>query len=197
MAITLHEVFRVQAPIEEVWRFMMDAERVAACMPGAALDEAVDGSTYTGSIRVKLGAITTSYRGQVRFVETDERAHTVQLVAEGRETGGGTAQGGMSSSLRELDGGAIEVTIEASVDVTGRVAQMGRGMIQGVSQQLFGQFVACARAVLEGGEGAALEHQLAAQKPVPVLSIALGVVWSSIVRFVRRLLRRDKPEQEG
>ena len=156
MTITLRETFQVQAPIEAVWAFVMDPHRVAACMPGAALDEG-------------------------------ERA--VEMLAEGRETGGGTARGTMSSRLRSLAGAETEVMVEASVDVTGRIAQVSRGMIQGVSQQLFKQFVACAKTSLETPENAAAAIERA-NRPVSVLPLVLRAVWAAVVRLFRRLLRR-------
>jgi carbon monoxide dehydrogenase subunit G len=166
----------------------MDPEQVAACMPGAQLDEVIDETTYLGTIRVKLGAITTSYQGRIRLQEIDRATYSVQMTAEGRETGGGTAQGTMSSRLRAVDDGSTEVVTDATIDITGRVAQMGRGMIEGVSRQLFQQFVACARGRLESSELGA--QPLASQQPVSVLPLALGVVWSSVARFFRRLFRR-------
>ncbi len=188
MAITLQETFQVQASIEEVWAFVMDAQRVAACMPGAALDEVVDGRTFHGTIRVKVGAITTSYKGRVQMVRLDEAERAVEMLAEGREQGGGTAKGTMSSRLRSL-GAETEVVVEASVDVTGRIAQVSRGMIQGVSQQLFQQFVACAKTSLETPENAAAAIERAS-RPVSVLPLLLRAIWAAIARLFRRLLRR-------
>ena len=189
MVITLQETFQVQAPIEAVWAFVMDPHRVAACMPGAALDEVVDEHTFHGTIKVKVGAITTSYRGRIQTVRLDEGERAVEMLAEGRETGGGTARGTMSSRLRSLAGAETEVMVEASVDVTGRIAQVSRGMIQGVSQQLFQQFVACAKISLETPENAAAAIERA-NRPVSVLPLVLRAVWAAAVRLFRRLLRR-------
>ena len=189
MVITLQETFQVQAPIEAVWAFVMDPHRVAACMPGAALDEVVDEHTFHGTIKVKVGAITTSYRGRIQTVRLDEGERAVEMLAEGRETGGGTARGTMSSRLRSLAGAETEVMVEASVDVTGRIAQVSRGMIQGVSQQLFQQFVACAKTSLETPENAAAAIERA-NRPVSVLPLVLRAVWAAVVRLFRRLLRR-------
>jgi carbon monoxide dehydrogenase subunit G len=160
-------------------------------MPGAALDEVVDERTFLGSIRVKLGAITTSYKGRVQFVDVDEAARTVRMQAEGREAGGGTARGLMSSRLETLPDGGTQVVAEASVEVTGRIAQMGRGMIQGVSHQLFQQFVACATARLEAPAGAGAPVAAAeAGQPIRIIPLVFGVIWSAIVGFFRRLMRR-------
>jgi hypothetical protein len=191
MAISLQETFRVSAPIDAVWAYVMDAQRVASCMPGAALDEVVDDKTFLGTIRVKVGAITTSYKGKVQFTEVDEPGRSVKMLAEGRETSGGTARGTMSSRLTAISTTETEVVVEASVDVTGRIAQVSRGMIEGVSKQLFQQFVVCAKASLETPENAAAAIAKAS-KPVSVLPLVLNTIWSAIVGFFRRLFRRNR-----
>ena len=95
MAINIQETFQIQAPVDAVWRFFMDPQQVAACMPGAALEEVQDERTFRGSIKVKVGAITTSYEGRVTLTTVDEQAYTVEMAAEGKETSGGTARASM------------------------------------------------------------------------------------------------------
>ncbi len=192
MAIEIQETFPVRAPIEAVWQFLLDPQRVVVCMPGAELEEVIDDRTFRGNIKVKVGPITTSYKGSVQLTEVDEQVYMVQMVAEGRETGGGIAKGTMSSRLRALPDGQTEVVTETSVDIAGRIMQIGRGMIQDVSHQLFQQFVACAKERLEAPEGAATEEAEAAAEaePVRILPLALRALWSAIVRFFRRLFGR-------
>ena len=192
MAIEIQETFQVRAPIEAVWQFLLNPQRVVVCMPGAELEEVVDDRTFRGNIKVKVGPITTSYKGSVQLTEVDEQVYMVQMVAEGRETGGGIAKGTMSSRLRALPDGQTEVVTETSVDIAGRIMQIGRGMIQDVSHQLFQQFVACAKERLEAPEGAATEEAEAAAEaePVRILPLALRALWSAIVRFFRRLFGR-------
>ena len=187
MAIKITETFQVKAPVDEVWRFMLDPHQVVTCMPGAQLEEVVDDRTFLGSVKVKLGAITTSYKGRVQISEMDPQAHTVKLTAEGRETGGGTAKGTLHSQLRSLPDGRTEVLAEANVDLTGRVMQMGRGMIQGVSHQLFQQFVASTRKRLEAPPGAASELAPAESTPIRAIPLLLSTLRAAIVRFFRRL----------
>lgn len=190
MAIKIQETFQVQAPIEAVWRFVMDPEQVAACMPGAVLEEVVDERTFLGSIKVQVGAVTTSYKGKIQLTEVDEQVYTVRMAAEGRETGGGTARGSMSSRLRALPDGQTEVTTEANIDLTGRIMQVGRGMIQGVSHQLFLQFVACAKARMETADGEAGTAVDPEPEPIRVVPLIANVTWTAIVNAVRRLLGR-------
>ena len=191
MAIEIRETFQVQAPIDAVWRFVMDPDQVVGCMPGAELEQVVDDRTFDGRVRVRLGAISASYQGRIRFTEVDEQARTVRMEAEGRETGGGTARGSMFSSLRSLPDGQTEVVAEASVDLTGRVMQVGRGMIQGVARQLFQQFVASTKEHLEAAQGAEGQTPVAVdQEPLRLLPLILQVLWSPVARFLRRLRGR-------
>jgi carbon monoxide dehydrogenase subunit G len=222
MAIEIRETFEVAAPIELVWTFVMDPHQVAACMPGAALDEVVDERTFVGNIRVKVGAVTASYKGRVEMVEVDVANYCVQMKAEGRETGGGTARGTMTSRLTALPGGGTEIVAEASVDLTGRIMQMGRGMIQGVSHQLFLQFVKRARETLESGaplaagasgsqvggveaRGGAAGDAARAPSPAPpavrddaihVLPLLMAALRAAIARLFRRLLGRGAAAQK-
>ncbi len=193
MAIAIKETFVVQAPIDRVWKFVMDPEMVVTCMPGAELEEVVDEKTFLGKVSVKVGAITTSYRGKVTFTRVDLDTHTVEMTAEGTETGGGTAKGTMSSRLRTLDSGETEVVAEATVDLTGRIMQVGRGMIQGVSQQLFLQFVSSVKERLETPEGAeALAAAPAEAQPISIIPILLKALWAAVANFFRRLFRRPE-----
>jgi len=212
VAIEIRETFQVGAPIDEVWSFVMDPGKVAACMPGASLDEVVDERTFHGTIKIKVGAVMASYKGRVQMTNIDAGAYTVQMVAEGRETGGGTAKGTMTSRLTSLAGGGTEVAAEASVDLTGRIMQVGRGMIQGVSAQLFQQFATRARASLESSSaaraaaGSGGEAQTAGQSAastlapatdsdddaIRVVPLLLRAAWMAVVGFFRRLFgRRD------
>ena len=193
MAIAIKETFVVQAPIERVWQFVMDPKMVVTCMPGAELVEVVDETTFLGKVSIKVGAITTSYSGKVTFTLVDADAHIVEMTAEGTETGGGTAKGTMSSRLRTLDSGETEVVAEATVDLTGRIMQVGRGMIQGVSHQLFQQFVACAKERLEAAEGEeASESSPSAAQPISIMPLLLKTLRAAVANFFRRLFRRPE-----
>ena len=193
MAIELKERFSVSAPIDTVWRFVMDPKQVVTCMPGATLDEVVDDRSFLGSVQIKLGAVTTRYKGRVQFTEVDEQAHAVQMVAEGRETGGGTAKAVVSTRLSPLPDGQTEIVAEAKIDLTGRIVQVGRGMIQGVSHQLFQQFVASTQQRLEQPPGSA---PVAAElTPIRIAPLVWRTVWSAILAFFRGLFGRPRSER--
>jgi carbon monoxide dehydrogenase subunit G len=193
VAIELKERFSVSAPIDAVWRFVMGPKQVVTCMPGATLDEVVDDRAFLGSVQVKLGAVTTRYKGRVQLTEVDEQAHAVQMVAEGRETGGGTARAVVSSRLSPLPDGQTEIVAEAKVDLTGRIVQVGRGMIQGVSHQLFQQFAASTKQHLERPPGSA--PVATESTPIRIVPLVLRTVWFAIIAFFRRLFGRPLSER--
>jgi carbon monoxide dehydrogenase subunit G len=193
LAIEITEKMTVDSPVDAAWQFIVDPQRVVTCMPGAELVEQIDARTYIGQVKVKLGAITTAYKGEVVFAAVDEATRTLQLMGEGRETGGGTAKGTLDVRLVEVEGGT-EMTFDIHVDLTGRVMQMGRGMIKGVSAQLFKQFATAARQQIQAstsaeGAGAAVAPP-AAQQPLSVAPLVGRTVWQAIVDFFRRLFGR-------
>src|SRR5690606_38787735 len=150
MAIRIEETFRVGAPVERVWRFLLDPHQVVQCLPGAELLEAQDERTFIGRVRVKVGPITASYKGKAELTEVDEQNHRVRMTGEGQDTkGAGSARMTMTSRITAGEGGAAEVSVESEVQLVGKLAQFGRGMVEEVSKQLFRQFADCARQRLE------------------------------------------------
>lgn len=138
----LHHEFTVPVPVRDAWRVLLDIERVAPCMPGATVDD-YDGKTVTGSVKVRVGPITVTYRGTAVFEEQDETAHRIVLAANGRETRGqGTARATVTGTLSEHDGGTA-VSVRTDLTVTGRPAQFGRGVMAEVGDKLVGQFADC------------------------------------------------------
>lgn len=127
-------------------------------MPGAAITGQIDPATYAGTITVKVGPIATSYRGKMHFERLDAPSGTAQIVASGQDVRGkGGAQMRMTSHVSEGTPGQTEVSVESDVAITGLLAQMGRGMIEDVSNQMFERFSAAMQAELESaptaGEG--------------------------------------------
>ncbi|WP_037851113.1 SRPBCC family protein [Streptomyces sp. NRRL S-340] len=158
----LHHGFTVPVPVDDAWRALLDIERVAPCLPGAVV-EAYDGRTVTGSVKVRLGPVTVTYKGTAVFEEQDERAHRLVLVAGGRETRGqGTARATVTGTLREHDG-VTEVSVRTELTVTGRPAQFGRGVLAEVGDRLVGQFADC----LAGRLAAAAPQETAGAGTLP------------------------------
>jgi carbon monoxide dehydrogenase subunit G len=150
----LEHSFTVPVPVDQAWDVLLDVERVAPCMPGATLDS-VDGDEIKGRIKVKVGPISITYAGTARFTERNRDAGVVTLEAAGKETrGSGTAAATVRSELHGQDG-QTEVTVHTSLNVTGRPAQFGRGVMADVSAKLIGIFATNLAAMLTAGSGPA------------------------------------------
>lgn len=150
MGFGIKETFRVQAPVDRVWRYLVDPKQVVHCLPGAELTGDEGERVYTGKVKVKVGPVTAAYAGRARLSEVNETEHVVRMDAEGRESGGaGSAKLRMTSRVTAHPEGGAEVRVEAEVDVAGKIVQFGRGMIESVSKQLFKEFAGCVRATLE------------------------------------------------
>ena len=187
MAIEITEKMQVDASLETAWAFVTDARQVAACMPGAEIVDEIDERTFVGKAKVKLGAITTAYKGQVVFTDVDATAHTMRIEGEGRETGGGTAKGSLDVTLSEGTEGGTQLTFDVRVDLTGKVMQMGRGMIKGVSAQLFKQFSANAKTQLAAKASETPAPPPDADEALAVGSLLTRTLWQMVVDFFRRL----------
>ena len=192
MAISLNQTFHVNAPVDAVWAFLLDPHQVVTCMPGAALDEVLGDNEFLGNIKVKVGPITASYKGRVRFTKVDHETHAIEMTAEGTEAGGGTASGTMCSRVEASPEGGTQVYAEATAEVTGRVMQFGRGMIQGISEQMFKQFAASITERLEAVQAGApvAPAAEAEQRPINAVALVLRTLWAGIVGLLRRLFRR-------
>jgi uncharacterized protein len=177
MAMEISKSFVVKASLEAAWNFLTDPVRVARCLPGAAITNQVDERTHAGTITVKVGPVTATYKGTMQFERLDPKARTAEIVATGQDMRGkGGAQLRMTSGLVERAPGETEVTITSHVNVMGLLAQLGRGMIQDVSDQMFATFVAAARAELERPETSTNPTTGSADPPVEVLSVGSAVV---------------------
>lgn len=207
-----HE-FTVPAPVGEVWKAVVDPERVAPCMPGATVTE-VDGDAFKGTVKVKLGPISLLYKGTGHFVEKDADAKKVVIKAAGKDArGAGTASATVTLTLTEKDG-VTHGAVATELAVTGKPAQFGRGMISEVGGKILDSFADC----LSGKLATTLEPEkpperppLQAVKPVsegeaidlmeyaggsvvkrvaPVLVVLAGVLL--VVAIVRAVTQRTK-----
>lgn len=147
----LEHSFTVPVPEDRAWDVLLDVERVAPCMPGATL-QSVEGDEINGSIKVKVGPITMTYQGTAHFTERDPAAHVITLEAAGKETrGAGTASAKVRSML-EGKGDATHVVVHTTLNVTGRPAQFGRGVMTEVGGKLIGIFADNLAAMLAASE---------------------------------------------
>ena len=157
MGIPVEKQFVIGAGRREVWAFLTDPSRVAGCLPGAAITEQVDERTHAGTIAVKVGPVSARYKGTVRFERLDEQEGVAEIAAAGQDVRGkGGADMRMTSRVVERGPAETEVTVASTVNITGILAQFGRGMIQDVSDEMFRRFTDSMRAALESasdGEG--------------------------------------------
>jgi len=141
MAMELDNSFTVPVPPDQAWDVLLDVKRIAPCMPGATVDE-VDGDVVTGRIKVKVGPVSLTYRGTAKFTERNPEARVVVMEASGKETrGAGTASATVRASLApDASENGTQVTMHTTMNVTGRPAQFGRGVIVEIGGKLVDQF---------------------------------------------------------
>jgi carbon monoxide dehydrogenase subunit G len=150
--VLIENDFVVKAPVETVWAFLLDVDRVAPCMPGAQLTDVVDDHTWKGKTSIKVGPVSLSFAGTVVIEERDDAAHRVRLKANGREQRGkGAASASVVSRLEET-GEGTKVAMQTDLTITGAVAQYGRGMILDISQRMTKEFAGCLQASIAAGQ---------------------------------------------
>ncbi len=133
--------FTVNVPIEKAWVTLTDVELIAPCLPGAQLQE-VEGETYRGQVKVKVGPILAQFKGEAHFVEKDDVNHKAVLRGKGRDLGGkGNADALITAQLTEATSSSTKVVVTTDLNITGKVAQFGRGALADVSNKLLVQFV--------------------------------------------------------
>src|SRR5947207_3127352 len=177
-AVEFDNTFTVAAPIDEVYDALLDVERVTPAMPGAKVLEKTSDDAYKVAIKVKLGPVTMTYRGDVTIVERDPEKHSAVLDVKAREARGqGTATAKVTLSL-EQEGEETRGTMVAHVRLTGKVASMSRGVIEDVSKQLVATFAKNLEGIVAAPDGAKDEGPEAAPAPdqeLPVLPLAASV----------------------
>ena len=136
----LNHEFIVNVPVNDAWVILTDLERIAPCLPGAQLTE-VEGDTYRGQVKVKVGPIVAQFKGQASFVTRDDDAHRASLKAEGRDTTGkGTASATITAQLTAVTPTSTKCSVITDLTISGKVAQFGRGALADVSDKLLAQF---------------------------------------------------------
>jgi len=162
--VELTNEFRVAVPAAKTWDFLTDVERVAPCLPGATM-VSVDGDEFTGAVKVKVGPITVSYKGEAAFVEKDAAAQRMVLRANGKETrGNGNAAAVVTAQLKD-EGDATNVVITTDLTISGKAAQFGRGVLSDVGTNLIGQFAKALEADLLGGSAPRAQTPGATSQP--------------------------------
>jgi carbon monoxide dehydrogenase subunit G len=164
--VELTHEFTVPASVEDAWAAFNDLERITPCFPGAALTS-FDGETFTGGVKVKLGPISMQYTGTGKFLERDEVAHRAVIEAKGKDKrGNGTAAATVTAELADAGDSRTNVRVRTDLNVTGKPAQFGRGVMQDVSDKLLGQFATCLESRLATPEPSESSQAVAADEAV-------------------------------
>jgi uncharacterized protein len=186
--VKLSNEFTVAAPLERTWETLLDVERVAGCLPGAAIEPVGEDGMYRGSMKIKVGPVSTSYSGTVRLADVDADQHVASFDARATETkGAGTAAAVIRNRL-EAAGDGTHVVVETDLNVTGRAAQFGRGLMEDVAAKMLSDFAGrLEQLVLEGPPQAAASA--AEPEPAPAAPRAPGEEREAGLDIGRVLLR--------
>jgi carbon monoxide dehydrogenase subunit G len=201
--VLIENEFTVAAPIDFLWSYLLDVEKIAPCMPGAELTEIVDDHNWKGKLNAKFGPVSMSFAGTVTIESRDDAAHRVVLSAKGMEQKGkGAANAKVTSWLDPgPTDGVTTVKMEADITLTGAAAQLSRGLLPEISKKLTQNFADCLQESMaaeqttrEGDAAAAAEAGAAATpatpiaaKPVGGIGLGIAAIWSIIANFFRKL----------
>ena len=185
MQVKITKTFQVQEPVARVWEFLKDPRKVATCVPGAQITEALDERRYAGTITVKVGPVVSDYKGELSIERLDAQNYEIELLGKGRDARGkGSASMRMVGKLRALPGGGTEVTGTSEISIIGVLAQFGSRMVEEVSGQMFGEFTAALQKNLQetGNSGTA-------GTPSQSLSV-LPLLATAIKRIIRKFFSK-------
>jgi len=210
--LLIEDSFTVRTPVDRLWAFIQDVERIAPCMPGAELTEVVDDHTWKGKVHVKFGPVQMAFSGTVVMEEMDDAAHRATLAAKGTEQRGkGVANAKVESWLEPAGDDGTTVHIRSDISITGAAAQLSRGLLPEVSKLLTKQFAACLESRLNeetsvaapapnavSSDSSLQESAAASAEPAPTaapravggLGLGLRALWAAIRRLVSRLFGR-------
>ena len=164
--------FTVQAPADEVYQLMLDVERVTPCIPGAEVLGSREDGGFDAKVSMKMGPMSMGYKGSVAVAEQDDEARRAVLSAKGAEQRGqGNAQAKMTMEITDLGAEGSRVKVSSDIMVTGRVAQMGRGIMQDVATRMIGEMAKALEATLKTGSTVKAENPN-----------AIGMVLGSVFR---------------
>jgi hypothetical protein len=191
--VLIENEFTVAAPVDLLWSYLLNVEKIAPCMPGAELTEIVDDRNWKGKLNAKFGPVSLSFAGTVVMEERDDTAHRVSLTAKGMEAKGkGAANAKVTSWLEPgPTSDTTNVKMQADITLTGAAAQLSRGLLPQISKKLTQQFADCLQASMtaEGAEvaGAAAKAPPVVAKPVGGIGLGVAAAWSIVSNFFRKL----------
>lgn len=216
MKAKIDKQFDVEQDIDLVWKFISNPHKVVTCVPGAKITEQVDDQNYKGAVSLKIGPVTTSYKGDVKIERLEEDKYEMEIHGKGTDTKGkGSAGMVLLGTLKKKEGGGTEIANAMEITITGKLAQFGSRMIMDVTNQVFGQFIDGVKKKLQEEEEAAkaqAEPQSTTREAAPTgdtatqvaaapavketeeegpslnaLPLLLSVLWRTITRPFRKL----------
>ncbi|MEU8797661.1 SRPBCC family protein [Spirillospora sp. NPDC048819] len=191
----IENTFTVPIPVDEAWAVLLDIERVAPCMPGATL-ESVDGDAFSGRVKAKVGPVTLTYKGRAEFTSRDPASHTATLTARGKDVrGAGTAAATVTMRLA-AEGGATRVDVCSDLDITGRPAQLGRGVMTDVGNTIIGRFADALAEQITSERPAPAKDPAGSEDAIDLLGLAGGSLLRRILAALARPFRRSRAAQE-
>lgn len=197
MPIKIEKTFQVNEPLDRVWNFLKDPRKVASCVPGAQITEAIDESTHKGSIKVQVGPSVTDYKGQAHIERLDDQNHEIEIVGKGQDVRGkGSASMKMTGKVRALPDGRTEIVSVSEVNVVGILAQFGARMIHEVSNKMFEEFTANLQRQLQQDRGPQTPQDLAEpgttapSRPIKAIPLVVSALSGAVVRRVRQIFGR-------
>jgi uncharacterized protein len=210
--VLIETEFTVATPVDRLWDYLLDVERIAPCMPGAELTETVDERHWKGKLNMKFGPVALSFAGTVEMTERDDQAHRAVLRAKGTEAKGkNAANATVTSWLEPSSDGKTTVKMTADITLTGAAAQLSRGLLPEISKKLTQQFADCLETTMNAGGAAPTDKAAAAgettvdatpphapaPEPSPTpppeathvggIGLGLSAIWALIKRSFRRL----------
>jgi len=184
--------FALALPPQQAYALLLDLDRVAPCMPGARLGGPVGDGARAVEVTVKLGPMKFVYDGTVRIAERDDAARSALLIGAAREKRGqGNAEARIRMTVSAGESGGSRIASVADVDLTGRAAQTGRGIVEDVARRMIGQMAACLEAdvcadpAIANGRPSTGPHPNQAAKPIAGGRLLLSLIWSQLRRLLR------------
>ncbi|MGH3980690.1 MAG: SRPBCC family protein [Pseudonocardiaceae bacterium] len=176
----------IEAPVDQVWKYMLDVPRMAPCIPGAEITEELGDNKYKGRVTTKMGPVSLRFAGDAEIVEQDERAKRIVMKASGsEEKGKGEANMTMTSTLQS-SGTKTRIKVSQDLDISGAAAQYGRGMIQDVTATLMKSFARCLQEDVGRASRGEERSPQSAAAPMRGFSIGLQATLTALKRFFRR-----------
>jgi uncharacterized protein len=188
--VLIENDIEVEAPVDQVWKYMLDVPRMAPCIPGAEITEELGDNKYKGRVTTKMGPVSLRFAGDAEIVEQDESAKKIVMKASGsEEKGKGQASMTMTSILKS-SGNGTRIQVSQDLDLSGAAAQYGRGMIQDVTSTLMKSFASCIQEDVGAASRGEERAQGATAKPMRGFSIGLQAAMTALKRFWGRFFGR-------